>query len=199
MAKRSRARKRRAEESSNTKTPLVIIGSVIGVLVLAGLGYLVWDASRPVEEIEGLVTLPAAPGNEHVQGEFLAYEEVPQAGGPHNPFWQNCGIYEAPVRPEPTIHSLEHGAVWVTYQPGLPEDQVQQLQDLVWDESFVVLSPYPNQRSPIFLTSWAYQLELDTADDERITAFLDRYIQDPATTPELGASCAGGVGSPINR
>ena len=199
MAKRAGTRRRRTESSESNKTPLIAIGTVIGVLLLAGLGYLVWDAAQPEEGIEGLVSLPAAPGNEHVQGEFLSYEEVPQAGGPHNPFWQNCGVYQEAVRPEPVIHSLEHGAVWVTYQPGLPEEQVQQLQDLVWDESFVVLSPYPNQRSPIFLTSWAYQLEVDSADDARISAFLDRYIQDPATTPELGATCAGGVGSPINR
>jgi hypothetical protein len=167
--------------------------------VLIALGYLVWDASQPAPELEGLVRFPAAAGNNHVQGDFLAFEEAPQAGGPHNPVWQNCGVYEEVVRPETAIHSMEHGAVWVTYREDLPADEVAQLQELVWDNPFVILSPYPTQRSAIFLTSWAYQLEVDSAEDGRIADFLERYVQDPTTTPELGATCAGGVGSPLNR
>ena len=54
----------------------------------------------------------------------------PPVGGAHNPTWQNCmgDVYAAPIANEHAVHSLEHGAVWITYQPGLPADQVDKLQ-----------------------------------------------------------------------
>ncbi|HZY44457.1 MAG TPA: DUF3105 domain-containing protein, partial [Anaerolineae bacterium] len=47
------------------------------------------------------------------------YQEVPPVGGTHDPAWLNCGIYDQPVRTENAVHSMEHGAVWITYQPDL--------------------------------------------------------------------------------
>ena len=41
----------------------------------------------------------------------------PPPGGVHAPFWQNCGIYTEPVEAKNALHSLEHGAVWLTYDP----------------------------------------------------------------------------------
>jgi hypothetical protein len=92
---------------------------------------------------------------------------------------------------------LEHGAVWITYQPGLPEEDVTQLQDLVRGQSHLLLSPYPGLKSPVVLTAWGLQLELTSVQDSRIEEFIDRYQQGPQT-PERGASCSDGVGQPIS-
>jgi len=43
--------------------------------------------------------------------ETVAYTESPPVGGVHDPVWQTCGFYDAPVRSENVVHSLEHGAV----------------------------------------------------------------------------------------
>ena len=119
------------------------------------------------------------------------YPRTVPVGGQHNGAWQNCGVYDQPIAPEHAVHSLEHGAVWVTYRPDLPEDQVQELRELAEDERYALMSPVPEQESPILLTAWGRQLELERPGDE-VEKFLDGYAEGPQT-PERGAACSGGV------
>jgi hypothetical protein len=120
---------------------------------------------------------------------------LPPMGGPHYGRWQNCGIYETAVDPGFAIHSMEHGAVWITYHPDLPREQIDALQNRVRGQAYLLLSPYPDQSSPIALTVWDIQLTVESADDERIDQFIRRYRN--ARGPEQGASCTGGVGQPL--
>jgi hypothetical protein len=141
---------------------------------------------------EGTVFAPEPPDRGHDENLRIPFGELPPDGGTHNPTWQSCGVYEQPIRPENALHSLEHGAVWVTYQTDLNADEVKQLGDRVKQERFGLMSPYPNQRSPIVLTAWGVQLEVDSADDPRIDQFLNAFVQGPQT-PERGAACTGGT------
>ena len=43
------------------------------------------------------------------------YPQTPPVGGPHNPQWQTCAFYDKPIMVERGVHSMEHGAVWITY------------------------------------------------------------------------------------
>lgn len=123
----------------------------------------------------------------------LVYAETPPAGGPHNAMWQNCGVYDQPLYNEYAVHSLEHGAVWITYRPDLPASEVTALKDLVDGRPYTLLSPYPGLSSPIAMSAWNAQLTADSAADERLVPFLDKYEQG-ATAPERGAACSGGYG-----
>ena len=163
------------------------------VLLVLGLFYLGQQGVAQVN-IEGLVVLPD-PGAGHQEGDIVYERDVP-AGGPHNPAWQNCGIYDQPIRTENVVHSLEHGAVWLAYQPDLPASQVETLRELVRGESLVVLAPKPGLADPIVATAWRAQLRLAQATDERLSLFLKRYQRGPYA-PEPGAPCAGGVGDPL--
>lgn len=126
----------------------------------------------------------------------VTYPQTPPVGGPHNAIWQNCGIYDKPVQNEHAVHSLEHGAVWITYQPDLPADQVEKLRSLIQGHSYALLSPYPNLPSKIVISAWGLQLKVDSAADPRLPAFIAKYEQG-SQTPEPGALCRGGVGDPI--
>jgi hypothetical protein len=128
-------------------------------------------------------------------GEPVSYPQTPPVGGPHNPVWQNCGFYSEPVRNENAVHSMEHGAVWITYRPDLPGGQVETLRDLAQGRNYVLVSPYPGLPSPVVASAWGKQLQLDSADDPRLEQFVSAYSQGPQT-PEPGATCSGGVGSP---
>jgi hypothetical protein len=134
------------------------------------------------------------PSNLHVEGP-VDYAVTPPPGGDHSPTWLNCGIYDEPVEDENAVHSLEHGAVWISYDPALPDDQVERLRGLVGSRGYVVLSPYEGQESPVVLTAWGVQLRLESADDERAERFLQEYVQGEQT-PEPGAPCTGGTGTP---
>jgi hypothetical protein len=118
-------------------------------------------------------------------------------GGVHSARWQTCGIYDQPVDPKNAVHSMEHGAVWITYHPDLPAADVQTLRDQVGDQSYLLLTPYPDLASEVVLNAWGVQLQVDSADDERVAQFIDQYRLGPQT-PEFGAACDGGVGQPIS-
>lgn len=128
-------------------------------------------------------------GAEHTNNS-VRYDPVPPVGGPHAPAWLECGVYEEQVRDENLVHSLEHGTVWITYDPDLPVEDVRLLVDALPNEG--ILSPYPGQDAPVIATVWARQLLLHGADDDRLPLFLEEY-GDGHTAPEPFASCAGGV------
>lgn len=120
---------------------------------------------------------------------------LPPLGGDHDPVVQNCQFYEQPVRSENAVHSLEHGAVWVTYSPGLEEEQVAALRTLAEENPYLLVSPFEDLASDVVATAWGVQVELDSAFDERLEPFLVRYLQGEQT-PEPGAPCDGGTDAP---
>lgn len=174
----------------------VIIAAAVGLGVLA-LGALLFVTLRGPAAIEGLERVVGLSRGHDPEVVYEEADQLPPIGGIHDPVWQNCGIYNEPVETKHVLHSLEHGAVWVTYSNELSQDDVATLQETVRNETFVVLSPYPGLRSPVVLTAWGIQLEVDSVSDSRIATFVERYQQGPQT-PELGASCQNGTGSPIS-
>jgi hypothetical protein len=170
---------------------------VAGVGALALIGALVYNIAREVQVIAGVQTYGPFPANVHVNTD-VTYQQVPPVGGEHRPSWQNCGIYNSPVQDEFAVHALEHGAVWITYQPDLPAEQVERLKGLVRGKTYTLLSPHAEQTSPVAASAWGLQLLADSADDARLGQFVSKYRQG-SQTPEAGASCVGGVGSPDER
>ncbi|MFQ5947700.1 MAG: DUF3105 domain-containing protein [Acidimicrobiia bacterium] len=134
---------------------------------------------------------PSVASRLHVDGAIL-YEQDPPVGGNHAGIWLNCGAYDAPVPNPNAVHSLEHGAVWITYQPGLDDDQVGTLRRKARNKK-VIVSPYPGLDAPVVASGWGRQLRLDSAEDPRLDDFISAFEGDG---PEPGGSCSGGVGSP---
>jgi putative peptide zinc metalloprotease protein len=136
----------------------------------------------------------AVTDRSHVNGS-VTYPEDPPVGGPHAPIWLNCGFYTSPVLPEYAVHSLEHGAVWITYRPDLPAAQVASLRQLARGHPYVIVSPYSGLSAPVVASAWGSQLALDSVDDARLMQFV-RAFERGSQTPEPTAPCSGGVGQP---
>jgi hypothetical protein len=195
MSKKGTKRYQATSQSSDHTVRNIVIGGVIALIVI-GLGALLYMS---LQEPEALADLQRFVGLERAHDEEVVYDQtgLPPVGGIHSGIWQNCGIYDEPIDSKNAVHSMEHGAVWVTYQPNLPAEDVELLRDAVSDHSYALLSPFPALKSPVVLTAWGVQLEVDSADDDRVTSFLDRYVLGPQT-PEFGATCSDGNGTPID-
>jgi hypothetical protein len=148
-----------------------------------------------------------ALGHTHVTGP-VTYSLTPPAGGDHNAEWMNCGVYDKPVPNERAVHNLEHGAVWITYQPSLPQSEVTQLRAFFGRQTvlspagasgsrYVDLTPYPGLPAPIVVSSWGFQLRLTSPADPRLQEFVTRFRVSQKYSPEYGAPCTGGTGTPL--
>ncbi|MGH2538571.1 MAG: DUF3105 domain-containing protein [Candidatus Promineifilaceae bacterium] len=179
------------------RSDLLKVGLIAGgvVIFIAALAYLLYLNQREPQSLEGLQQV-AGLSRGHDEDVSYTQLDIPPPGGIHSGVWQNCAIYAAPILTKHAIHSMEHGAVWITYRPELPADEVERLQELAEDESFLLLSPFPGLRSPIVLTAWGLQLGLESADDPRVSQFIQRYQRGPQT-PEPGAVCTDGTSETV--
>ena len=134
--------------------------------------------------IEGVQTFEVVAG--HAEG-ALTYPQTPPVGGLHNPVWQTCAFYDAPVPNEKAVHSLEHGAIWITYRADLAPADIQTIATLARSRNLILASRWDEGLpAPVVVTAWGRQLRLDSASDPRLAAFIRLYANQG---PEINAPC----------
>jgi hypothetical protein len=115
------------------------------------------------------------------------YPQTPPVGGSHSRVWQNCQYYDTSVPNERAVHSLEHGAVWITYSPDTSQADRQVLRALAETGDHILISQYDGLPSPIVATAWGEQLQLQSVHDPELQEFVDFFQKGPQT-PER-ATC----------
>ena len=145
-----------------------------------------------LEEVEYLVITSREHTDENVD-----YPTAPPAGGDHLGIWHTCGIYKVELLDEAAVHSLEHGAVWITYKPEIEKEEIVKLTTMLSDKTKILLSPHSEQMSQIVATAWGRRLEVETASDPRLNKFID-FFTDGESAPEAGITCDRGIGRPPN-
>ena len=176
----------------------IAVVSLAGALLVGGVGLALFgtvlgDLGTGVNadgSIDGVVVVEDLT-NRHTD-DPVEYAQTPPLGGDHLRVWQDCGFYDAPIITEAGVHSLEHGAVWVTYDPDLPAGQVEELQRLAAENAYLLVSPMDGLPSPGVASACGVQLQVDSVRDARLPAFLVAYLQGPQN-PEPGAPCSGGM------
>ncbi|AZM88925.1 MULTISPECIES: DUF3105 domain-containing protein [Streptomyces] len=199
------AEMRRAEQSRERRNKFLAIG--ISTAIVAGLvGFGAWvlmDQKQKEKDEEAARKAPVSGeqtwdakklGRNHVETP-VKYEMNPPVGGDHHPRWMNCNgdVYKNAVPEVNAVHSLEHGAVWVTYNDKADKAEVDKLAAKVGKTPYTLLSPVKEQTGAIMLSAWGKQLTVDKADDPRVAQFFTKYVQGPQT-PEPGAACTNGLG-----
>ncbi|WP_433058465.1 DUF3105 domain-containing protein [Dactylosporangium sp. CS-033363] len=199
-----------AQPKSNKNLIIILssVAAVLAILCVAGVVGVFWfvgsrndsatDDADVSKDIPGVIdyrlTHPDWLGRDHVEDTAKPdYPMVPAAGGNHFGMWQRCAgdVYDKEIPEGRAVHSLEHGAVWITYQPGLARSEVDKLAAKVRNTDFMLMSPYDGQPSAISLQAWGYQLRVDKADDPRVDQFIRKYRQTASLEP--GTPCSNGL------
>ncbi|GIG00743.1 DUF3105 domain-containing protein [Catellatospora citrea] len=175
--------------------------AAVGLIAVGIIGWGAWAAFKPggagydwktrAGAIDGITHVTTELKSNHTYNQET-YEQNPPVGGTHSYVWQQCmgNVYDAPIPKEHAVHSLEHGAVWITYRKDLPADQVAALAAKVEGKEMMLLSPVADLDKPISLQAWSYQLKVDNASDPRIDDFIGALRVN--ATQEPGATCQGG-------
>jgi hypothetical protein len=182
--------------------PWGLIAATVAVVLFAGavIGYAVLQVRAKAAQTPEARAAAAAKISGVVVQDFSArahkqtpinYAQSPPFGGDHDPQWADCTgtVYAKPIRNENAVHSLEHGAVWITYRPGLSSGELDALKRRVAGIDYMLSSPYPGLKTKVSLQSWGHQLFVDSTDDKRIDTFIKDLKHNTVTTPEPTASC----------
>jgi uncharacterized protein DUF3105 len=185
----------------------VWIMGIVTVIALGLIGYAVYNSHESglgweakADKIPGLVDyqkkkpqIMTATGGyrTHTLG-LVNYETTPPSYGDHNFDWQRCDgdVYPAQISNENAVHALEHGAVWITYDPTkiTPAQANTLATTYVNGNDFTLMSPYPGQPSAISMQAWGFQLRLTSPTDPRIKEFITDLRVNAAAEPNTPCS-----------
>lgn len=176
------------------KATLITFG-ITGAIVVALLA--VFFLGNGVQEavISGLKSYPISDKERNHVTQKVAYKQTPAVGGDHNPIWANCEgrVYTTQLETEKAVHSLEHGAVWVTYKPGTDKKLLDTFAKKVDKKPYIMMSPVAEQADNLVMSAWGNQLTVPSAEDQRVDAFISEFAQS-TSAPEPGAACSTSSG-----
>lgn len=201
MRKAERARERRNRILTIAASTVVVAGLVVGGVVLvksqSDKDSTASDSKSAkghfVTGKDGVETWKGTLGRTHVT-KTVKYPMEPPVGGDHNQVWMNCNgdVYTKAVNNMNAVHSLEHGAVWVTYNSKAKDADVKALAAKVKKTPYTLMSPVEDQKDPIMLSAWGKQRTVTGASDPNVDKFFAEFVQGKQT-PEPGAACTNGL------
>jgi len=153
---------------------LFIYLGVLIVVIAAAFG--LFKSSQKQEE-----NLPGQAfenlGQQHItQGstDHKPYNSNPPTSGDHWPQPAAWGIYKATLPDEQLVHNLEHGGIWISYQPDkVDQATINQLEDFAKRYAKIIVEPRPQDDAPIALAAWTRLQNLDHYDETTILKFIN--------------------------
>ena len=157
--------------------PAVLAVAVLGFVVVVVVGKMTAPPEPPRPGVE-----QSDYGREHLKSKEYGGDQPPTSGPHASPV--SWGVYDTEVRDDQAIHNMEHGGVFVSYQPSLSKDQIDKLKELLSepfsDPKFqpkkIVLAPRAENKSPIELSSWRRSEALASYDQKKIEDYITRNL-----------------------
>ncbi len=131
------------------------------------------DPSNNIPALKAVKTYDYA-GNHHTT-DPVTYTETPPAGGPHDPVWEDCGVYTQQIRNENACTPSSTAPCGSPTGPARrpPTSRPSQTALGSVKDKKTILSPYPGLPAPVVVTVWNAQLDLKGASDPRLAQFLE--------------------------
>lgn len=175
---------RQLRKKQTDRSTLIVIGSIVGVIVLAALGVLAYQLSRP--QVQTFPDIGSGQANHLATPDSplpKPYNSNPPTSGWH---WGGGaappGIKDAPVQDTITVHSLEHGFVVFHYRSDLDQATVDKLKTLTLQlqqlNPCIILEPRPVDQLdvPIAATAWTRLLKLNSYDEGALRDFFQKNV-----------------------
>ena len=196
----SRIDRRRVEthESSEGGSRLLVYGAVAVVFVLVAAAVYVFVLSgggdAPIEAqplpdrgddalLRGVQQFPSQGRNHVPAGTQVDYSTSPPTSGPHYGNPAGPGFYSETPPAGNLVHSLEHGAVVIYYDPAaITPEAEESLRAFARNHqdpfAAVIVAPNPNDdpEAAYVLTAWRAMLRTDDYDPEQVRAFVAEYV-----------------------
>ena len=166
---------RQGEEKKEARKSLIvkIIVAIVVLAIVVGIGYLFATKDPTASALVGEEIVEQGANHVNSEEPSFDYNSNPPTSGPHLSNLQPCDSYDNEVPDRAVLHSLEHGAIWITYQDKDDEELVNQLKELFKENSAkVILSPRSENDSAIAIASWTRLLKLDQFDETQIVDFI---------------------------
>ncbi|AVH59116.1 MULTISPECIES: DUF3105 domain-containing protein [Streptomyces] len=203
MRRAQQSRERRNRILAITASVVVVAGLAVGGVVLVQSQSDANDKNDTASDSkasghfvtgqDGVKTWKGTLTQNHVT-KAVNYPMEPPVGGDHSQAWMNCNgdVYTKAINNVNAVHSLEHGAVWVTYNSKAAKADIDALAAKVKKTPYTLMSPVDGQKDPIMLSAWGKQRTVTGASDPNVDAFFSEFVQGKQT-PEPGAPCTNGL------
>lgn len=162
---------------------------VLGALALGGWR---WVASLAPVGADRSQSFPNL-GREHVPaGTIVQYNSNPPTSGSHYSEWVSEKFYDKEIPDGHLVHNLEHGDVWISYNPRIAPEIKSRLKKFA-SSKVVITARFGNEKD-ISLAAWTrldnFNLENGVLDEARVSDFIKRYLN---RGPEkvMGAATGG--------
>jgi len=155
---------------------LVLLGIIL--VIVGGLTFwLVVYLKNREQNLPG--TFITDQGREHVgPGHKHVYNSNPPTSGWHHAQPVEWGIYREEITDEILIHNLEHGGIWISYKPSIPQEMKQKLEGFSkkWGRKIIV-APRSANDTDIALAAWSRLDKFSVAEysDDRVERFIKAY------------------------
>ena len=162
-----------------TETKVIAGIAILTLLILGGgMWFLTAQSNKEQAKISKPLMGEEIPdqGRGHVpDGTKLDFNSNPPTSGRHYAKWITRGIYDKSQIDGNLVHSLEHGAVILSYKSDLPKEDVEKIKSVFSSVSVgkKIMVSRDNLDVPVALTSWGRLLKLQTIDEAKIKEFME--------------------------
>lgn len=170
------------------RAKMKIVWWVVGILaiVAAITAGGIWYSKSRSQNLPG--AFYPEQGREHVPLDDKKYEynSNPPTSGWHFAKPANWGVYKEEMDDRILIHNLEHGGVWISYKPEIPDDIKKKLES--YFEKYgtkVIVTPRKANDADIVLAVWTRLEKFSVSEfsEERVDNFIRRLRNKTAPEP----------------
>lgn len=201
---KSEERRVRIEHALRKKNQRTVFFVGIGLVIIAALVWFgLWRIKRTGDKEPG--EYYPDDGQQHIslQTPLSAYSSNPPSSGPHYFSPANWGVYDYAVDDRIFIHNLEHGGIWIAYDPSVPQGAKDSLLAIVNEFNGVKIIMAPRQKKmeqdrDVAIVAWQRVYKFDVGGNENLTeeqknnirAFYKKFV---SRGPELVPATMPGV------